>query len=77
MRFQIIDEPNADEVDLGNGTYIVGINDNGELVGAYTGFSGTWGFTDIGGVFTTLSGPVGAKSHRLWREQLRRGRWFL
>ncbi len=60
MRFQTIDEPNADEVDVFKGTFIQGINDNGELVGGYEGISGEWGFADIAGVFTTLFGPVGA-----------------
>ena len=63
MRFQIIDEPNADEVDPTRGTFGRAINNNGEIVGEYETNIDYLGFADIGGTFTTLSGPLIAESN--------------
>jgi probable HAF family extracellular repeat protein len=62
MRFQTIDEPNADEVDPGRGTYARAINNKGEIVGEYSTNIDYLGFADIGGSFLTVSGPLIAES---------------
>jgi hypothetical protein len=46
-----IDVPNATNTDA------FGVNDSGEIVGAYTDSTGTHGFTDINGTFTTINAP--------------------
>ena len=42
---------------LGNSTSATGINDAGQIVGFYTGTSGTFGFVYTDGVYSTLSVP--------------------
>jgi hypothetical protein len=42
-------------------TYAIGVNDSGEIVGVYSDASGTHGFVDKGGVFTSINVP-GASS---------------
>src|SRR5580765_206377 len=61
MAFRTIDDPNAVQAAF-DGTRVLGINNNNELVGYYSTNSGVVGFTDIGGVFTTLAAPAGGLS---------------
>ncbi len=58
MRFLTIDEPNADELDPGTGTFIHAISNNDEMVGSYWTNIDDFGFSDIGGSFTALWGPL-------------------
>ena len=62
MRFLTIDEPNADELDAGTGTFIHAISNNDEMVGSYQTNIDDFGFSDIGGSFTALWGPLIATS---------------
>jgi len=53
MRFQIIDEPNAS-----TGTSAYGISNTGEIVGLYSTNIDYLGFSDTGGNFSTMYGPL-------------------
>jgi probable HAF family extracellular repeat protein len=62
MRFQTIDEPNADKVDPSKGTFAYAISNTGEIVGLYETNIDYLGFSDIGGNFSTVAGPLIATS---------------
>jgi probable HAF family extracellular repeat protein len=64
MRFQIIDEPNADYIDATRGTFAYAISNTGEIVGLYETNIDYLGFSDIGGSFSTVSGPLIATSNQ-------------
>src|SRR5690349_17302061 len=48
--FKTLDDPSAT-----GGTFAQGINDSGQLVGYYVDNSGTHGFVDNGGTYTTFA----------------------
>jgi hypothetical protein len=58
--FTAIDDPSAPA-----NTQAFGINDTGEIVGAYGDATGTHGFVDNGGTFTTIDDPSSAVN-RTW-----------
>src|SRR5262249_28483012 len=64
MRFEIIDHPFADKIDPAKGTFAFGISNTGEIVGEYETNIDYLGFADIGGSFTTVSGPLIATSNQ-------------
>ena len=54
--FKTINDPNAVQAQV-EGTWVYGLNDNGEVVGLYNTNSGAAAFFEINGVFTTLPDP--------------------
>src|SRR5215510_1654211 len=45
---------------LGNATRWAGVNDTGQIVGNYTDATGTHGFLESGGTYTSLDDPLAA-----------------